>query len=357
MNIGPGVGGLISIDGSRHSGSGTLLRHAAALSCLTRQPLHIYNIRARRPRPGLRPQHLKALQACSEMVSGRLEGAEVGSREIRFHPGRITRGGVFHWDIGTAGSTTMLAFTLIPVAFFADAPSVFSLTGGLFQDFAPSAHHMQRVLIPLLRRMGGEVELEILRPGYVPQGGGHLQVRVNPLKGSLRPLRLTHQGKEWSFRGVSLASHLREENVSRRMASAGEAILRKEGFDVQWEIEDDFSAPQKGAALLVYVQTETGCLMGADQSGKPGRRSERIGEFVIRSLLEDLRSQATTDRHLADQLILFAALAAGRSEYIVPQVTDHVQSNLWLVKELLGADFHLEENLLRIDGIGFTKSP
>ncbi len=323
---------------------------------MTGEPLHVYNIREKRPRPGLRPQHLKALEACCHMTSGELEGAETGSREIFFRPGSGPRGGTFHWDIGTAGSTTMLAFALIPPALFADAPSTFSLKGGLFQDFAPSAHHMGKVLLPLLHAMGGEVQVEVLKPGYVPLGGGHLKLRVSPLREPLQPLNLVDQGKEWRFRGISLASHLKGEKVSRRMAAAADRILEKEGFGAQWEIHDDSSASQKGAALLVYVHTDTGCLLGADQAGKPGRQSEKIARFVVRSLLEDLRSPATVDRHLADQIIIFAALAEGKTQYILPCITDHVESNLWLVKKILGADFHWKGNLLSINGIGLLRN-
>jgi len=251
----------------------------------------------------------------------------------------------------------MLAFTLIPPALFADSTCTFSLQGGLFQDFAPSAHHMQKVLLPLLHAMGGEIQLDVLKPGYVPQGGGHLRLRVSPLQEGLRALRRVDQGKEWRFQGISLASHLQAERVSERMATAADRILREEGFEARWNIHEDSSAAQKGAALLLYVQTDTECLLGADQAGKPGRQSEKIGRFVVRSLLEDLRSSATMDRHLADQIIIFAALAKGRTQYILPAMTDHVQSNLWLVKKILGAEFHLEGNLLSIDGVGFMRNP
>ena len=111
----------------------------------------------------------------------------------------------------------------------------------------------------------------------------------------------------------------------------------------------------KGAALLLLAETDAGCLLGADQAGKPGRRSEAIAEFVTNSLLEDLGTGATTDRHLADQLILFAALARGKTEYRTPQITDHVKSNLWLVEKILGAETELQERWISVKGIAFQK--
>jgi RNA 3'-terminal phosphate cyclase (ATP) len=132
---------MIEIDGSMHSGSGTVFRYAVALAALMGESLHIRHIRARREKPGLRSQYLQALRACAAFCGGQLSGDEMGSREIVFQPGRYRRGGVYRFDIKTAGSATMLAFPLVPLALYAETPSRFSLSGGLFQDFAPSAFH------------------------------------------------------------------------------------------------------------------------------------------------------------------------------------------------------------------------
>lgn len=347
---------MIEIDGSVYSGSGTLLRYAVALATLRGEPLHMTRIRAKREKPGLRPQHLQAVRACCSLSGGQLEGAEIGSLEIFYRPGKSLKDGDFQWDIGTAGSTTMLAFTLIPLALFAKRPSRFSIIGGLFQDFAPSAFHMQKVLIPILRRMGAEIRMEILRPGYLPRGQGHLMLEVQPLDGLLKPLLMIEQGTVKEIWGISLASHLEKEKVSERMANHGQKLLEEHGFRAGIEILHDQTAIQRGAALFLKAETDTGCLLGADQSGKPGRRSERIAEFVVTSLLEDLRTKATTDRHLADQLILFVALASGTTQYLIPRLTEHVEANLWLVEKIFGAKVELQGTRLRVEGIGFQKS-
>ncbi len=347
---------MIQVDGSAHSGSGTLLRYAVALATLLGEPLHMTRIRAKREKPGLRPQHLQAVRACCSLSDGEVEGAEVGSTEIFFKPGDTLKTGDFRWDIGTAGSTTMLAFTLIPLALFASRPCSFSMVGGLFQDFAPSAFHLQRVLLPILKRMGAEIRMEVLQPGYPPKGEGRLRVEVKPLRGGLKPLRMTEQGALKRIRGISLASHLENERVSERMADQCKRLLEKRGYQTQIEVLNDQTALQKGAALLLWAETETGCLLGSDQAGKPGRRSEKIAHSVVTSLFEDLDTKATTDRHLADQLILFAALAGGTSEYLIPRITEHVESNLWLVEKILGVKSELSKNHLHIEGIGFQKT-
>ena len=347
---------MIEVDGSVYSGSGTLLRYAVALATILGESLHMIRIRARRDKPGLRPQHLQALKSCCALSGGRLEGAEVGSQEIRYQPGNSLRHGDYRWDIGTAGSTSMLAFTLIPIALYAKGPCRFFITGGLFQDFAPSAFHLQKVLIPLLVRMGGEVKLKILRPGYVPMGQGQLELEIHPMSGPLTPLEMTEQGKMKEICGISLASHLEKEKVSERMASQCQKLLAARGFTARIEIQKDQTACQRGAALFLRAESDQGCLLGADQSGRPGRRSEAIAEYVVNSLFQDLETKATADRHLADQLILFAALAAGLTQYRIPMVTDHIEANLWLAGKVLGVRSELQGNRLRIEGIGRARN-
>ncbi len=345
---------MIEIDGSVESGSGTLLRYAVALATLVGAPIHMTRIRAKRQKPGLRPQHLQALRACAALSDGALEGDRVDSREIIYRPGPKLRGGDFKLDIGTAGSTTMLAFTLLPLALHAESTCRFTLTGGLFQDFAPSAFHLQRALIPLLRRMGAGVRLEIRRPGYVPKGGGEIYLQVEPRREPLEPLRMTEQGSVRKITGVSLSSHLEREGVSERMAGRCRELLRTRGFEAEFEILHDSEAGQKGAALMLLAETDRGGLIGSDRAGRPGRRSEVIAEFVVKNLLEDLKTGATVDRHLADQLILFAALAGGTSAYRIPFLTDHVRSNLWLVEKILDARNRLEGMVLHVEGIAFA---
>lgn len=346
---------MIDIDGSMHSGSGTILRYAVALATLMGKPLHIARIRAKREKPGLRPQHLQALLACSSLSGGRIQGGEVGSQELRYWPGRKLKGGRFQWEIGTAGSATMVALTVMPIALFSKGPSRFSITGGLFQDNAPSAFHMQRVLVPMVRKMGGEVKIQIARPGYVPKGQGILELSVEPVAEHLRALHMVEQGEVEAVGGVSLASHLQQVRVAERMADTSQRLLQARGYKAEIEVLNDTSAVQKGAALLLWARTDKGCLLGADRAGRPGRRSEEISRFVVNSLLEDLETGATCDRHVADQLIVFAGLAQGRSDYRIPMVTGHVETNLWLVREILGAETELEGDLLTVQGVGLHR--
>jgi RNA 3'-terminal phosphate cyclase (ATP) len=346
---------MLHLDGSSFSGSGTIVRFGVPLAALTGQALRLTNIRARRHRPGLRPQHLKAVEAVARLCQGSLQGGTIGSRELVFQPGRLPPGGSFQWDIGTAGSTTMLALALLPLAAFARRQHTFRLTGGLFQDFAPSAFHLQHALLPLLRRMGLQADLRMLRPGYVPTGGGHIALTTEPVAGTLRPLTLLQRHGELRYWGLSLASHLQQRQVSQRMAQACQESLQRHGLQADMRLLDDETAPQAGAALALFAEGPH-TLIGADRAGALRRSAESIGRFVAQALLQDLDSGATVDRHLADQLIIFAALAQGTSAFLIPRVTDHVHTNLWLVETILGARTRIEGQCLRIHGVGYEPS-
>ena len=265
---------MIRIDGSRYSGSGTIVRQSVALAALTGQAVHVVNARSRRPKPGLRPQHVRVIEAIRDLKAGLTEGVEVGSTEFTFTPGRGRQESHLRWDIGSAGSTTLLASALLPVLAFWPTPVSVELQGGLFQDFAPSFYHFRYALLPVLEAMGLKAMVEMGRPGYVPRGGGVLRMAVTPVASALRPLVVVGDhprpiGKIW---GIALASHLAESNVSGRMADAATRVLVEAGHRARIELRDEETAFQPGAALALFVDLEGGGRIGSDQAGARGRR-------------------------------------------------------------------------------------
>jgi RNA 3'-terminal phosphate cyclase (ATP) len=346
---------VLAVDGAQRSGSGTIVRYAVALATLLGEPVRVFNARKKRRSPGLRPQHVTSILACAAMCGAETDGVWIDSTEFTFVPGSRVSGGTYDWDIGTAGSTTMLAFSVLPLACFADSPVRARIEGGVFQDYAPSPYHLQHVLATLLQRMGVTVRLEIGRPGYVPRGAGVIQLTVTPTPRELQPLTFSEAGAIREVRGIALASHLAHRRVSERMASVCEGYLTAAGLSCSIERVDDTTAHHAGASLAIWTEGTTGGCLGADRAGAIGRSSEAIGTCVAKTFLEDLRSGATVDRHVADQLVLFAALARGTSRYIVPRETEHLTTNLWLIEQF-GAHGAIEGRQVVVDGLGLRRA-
>jgi len=344
------------IDAGEQSGSGTIIRYSSVLGVLLGREVELKNIRAKRKKPGLRAQHLTALKAVAELCGGSLQTGGVGDTGALLTPGNKISGGKYTWEIGTAGSANMLVLNILPLALFADSPVEARIVGGTFQDFAPSAYHLIRVLFPLLHKMGARLKLKLKKPGYVPIGGGELVFSCKPLSHNLKPFQMLSPGFVEKITGIALSSHLQSSKVSSRMARACSKEMEKWGYEADIEEIYDQTANQPGAVLAIRTETQKGALLGIDMAGKPGRRAEDIGRSVARMMVEDLRSGATVDRFTADQLIIFAALAGGESIFRIPGLTEHVSTNLWLIEKILGTESRLEENLVTIKGVELSPS-
>lgn len=344
---------MLEIDGSQYSGSGTIVREAVAFAALTETPIHIFNVRVKRPKPGLRRQHAQAVEAIRQLVDGSTEGAIVGAREFAFRPGKPTKRRHFSWDIGSAGSTTALALAVLPVLTFGLNAVSIELRGGVFQDFAPSFYHLEHVLLLLLRRMGVEASVRMERPGYVPSGGGIWHLTATPTRRALRPLRLESPGAVEKIWGIAVSSRLKEQMVSDRMADSAKRALDAAGYQADIQVLYDDSALQAGAGLAVFADLSSGARIGSDRAGALGRRSETIGKYAARQLLEDLKTGAALDRYASDQIIPFAALASGESRFRVPRVSEHIESNAWLSREFLGAEVKIAGQDVIVRGVGF----
>lgn len=342
------------LDGGSYSGSGTIVRQAVSLAALTGTDIRITNIRSRRPQPGLRPQHTWVVEAIRGLVAGEAEGNDVGSSTLVFKPGREVVRTCYSWDIGSAGSTVLLAQALLPLLAVHRHEATIQLRGGVFQDFAPSFYHLQHSLLPLLGLMGLTVDARMVRPGYVPAGGGLIELEVGRLDGPLQPVVLERHGEVQRVWGVALASHLMDRHVTQRMADAAQRLLEENGLTAQIEEVNDDTAAQRGAAFAVFADAVNGACLGADRAGAPRRMAEAVAHHAARALLEDLRTEASVDRFAADQLIIFAAAAGGVSRWRVPRLTDHIRAGAWLARELLAAEVDISGEEVKVQGIGLA---
>lgn len=334
---------MLNVDGSEKSGSGTILRLSIALAAILREQLHIYNIRKKRSQPGLRPQHLESVLTAAKICGAKVKGAEVGSEELWFEPGEIG-GGYVDAEIGTAGSIPMLLMTILPLCAYAKRPITVHISkGGTDVRHSPTVNYLKYVLLPILGRMGLSSTLTVRRYGYYPKGMGEVLLEAQPCR-ELSRLTLRDFGRFRQIRGFSVCTYLADRKVAERQAEAAAKYVMAYGWNPQIQIIDDFSNPaQKGSSIVLWAETDTGVLLGGDAIGELGKRSEIVGREAAANLMEEVTSQATADIHLADMLVPYVALADGTSTYLVRSLSDHLETNIWLVKEILGIEIEVSK--------------
>lgn len=335
---------MIEIDGSEKSGSGTILRLSVALSAVTGQPLHIYNIRQNRPEPGLKPQHLESVLTAAKLCDAELTGAELGSRELWFKPGKV-KGGRVDADIGTAGSIPMLLMTVLPICSFAEqAVQLHVSRGGTDVSHSPTINYMRFVFLPTLNRMGLNASLTVHKYGYYPKGMGEVTLTVEPCR-SLKPMLLKNFGKIKAVKGVSVCTFLSDRKVAERQAKAAEDYLTGRNLLANIQVVNDTSNPlQKGSSLVLWAETDFGAILGADSIGELRKPSEAVGKEAAEKLHDEILAEPTVDVHLADMLIPYVALSRGKSVFLTRLLSDHLKTNIWLAEELLGVRFAIEKS-------------
>jgi len=334
---------VIEIDGSQKSGSGTILRLSVALAAILGKPLHIYNIRQNRPQPGLRPQHLEAVLTAAKLCNAEVRGAELNSRELWFTPRKI-KGGKIEAEIGTAGSIPMLLMTVLPICAFAENTVHLRVSkGGTDVQHSPTINYMRFVFLPTLRRMGLNAALTVQKYGYYPKGMGEVTLTVEPCT-TLKPILLESFGKIKAVKGISVCTFLADRRVAERQAKAANQYLRERGYTADIQIVNDKSNPmQKGSSIVLWAETDTGVIIGADAIGEIRKTSETVGKEAAEKLVAELSTKPTVDIHLADMLIPYAALAKGKSAFLSRTISEHLETNIWLAEKILETKFNVKK--------------
>ena len=342
---------MLEIDGSQKSGSGTILRLSIALAGILDEPLHIYNIRHRRGQPGLRPQHLESVNTAARICNAETKGAKLGSRELWFKPSGIMSGEV-RSEIGTAGSISMLLLTVLPLCIYAKGDvSLHVVNGGTDVRYAPTINYMKYVLLPMLELMGMKASLTVKKFGYYPKGMGEVVLNVSSVS-KLTSLSIEEFGGVEEIGGVSVCTFLEDRRVAERQAEAATNVLRDRGYAAKIHVVNDRSNPlQKGSSLVLWAKTSTGAILGGDAIGELRKFSEAVGREAAENLLREINAGATVDVHLADMLVPYFALANGISVYLTREITDHIDTNIWLVEKILGVKFQVTKvgRLYRIE--------
>ncbi|MDJ0705732.1 MAG: RNA 3'-terminal phosphate cyclase [Leptolyngbyaceae cyanobacterium MO_188.B28] len=347
---------FLTIHGSYGEGGGQILRSTLALSILTGKPVRIVNIRAGRDKPGLRPQHLTGVQAGAALSDATVTGAEVNSLTLTFQPHRL-KSGHFHFDIGTAGAVTLVLQALLPPLCWASRECRLTLKGGTHVPWSPSFHYLDRVFLPMVRPMGLSAEMTLRRAGWYPKGGGEITGKISPVsKAGLSPRTLTQRGALRRVTVYALSSNLPNHIAQRECQQAVGRLRTSLAFEPDLKI---LPLPAIGQGTMVMVVGEfEQTRVGFSAMGKIGKRAERVADEAIDQFLEFDRSDATVDRHLADQLLLYLALAEGTSQMATNSLTEHVRTNIWLIEQFLPVKFQIEGELgataiITVEGCGY----
>jgi RNA 3'-terminal phosphate cyclase (ATP) len=339
----------MEIDGS--IGGGQILRTAVSLAALMLTPLRITNIRKNRPNPGLRPQHLMGVKVVGQICKAQISGLSVGSTSIEFIPKEHDFSNKTI-DIGTAGSLQLLLQTLSPTLIFSDKTLTLKARGGTAGTGAPTAEYIKFVTFPILAKFRiKQPEMEVLQQGFYPKGGGVVEVKFFPTK-EIKAIKIYERGQVKGIRGFSIAGRL-PKSVAERQARSAKDVLLEEGFesDVRYSSAQTDSA---GTSITIFAECEN-TILGADEIGKLGKRAENVGRDVALSLLLSIKSKKAFDKHMSDQIVPFLALAKGRSEVSVEELTEHLRANVLVTQKILGVDFEIDEKekTVAVEGIGY----
>lgn len=356
---------MIILDGSSGEGGGQIVRTALALSSLTGQPFRIKNIRAGRKDAGLKTQHVHCVKALQQLCSAKAEGAEIGSSEVLYVPGKISAKNITI-DIGTAGSITLLLQAVLLPCMFAQKTHTLTLVGGTDTEWSMPVDYFTHVLVPQYRRMCG-IDVKVLKRGYYPKGGGQVQLIIKPeikrnefetfeaFQAALKhkAFSLIEQGELTSIKGTSHASKdLANAQVAERQASAAKQALAsfKVPIEITVEYADTFSTGSGITLWAIFsknddVNIENPIRLGADALGAPGKQSEKVGQEAAEKLIKEIQSKAPVDGHLADNLIPLIALCRP-SSIKVSSITSHARTNMAVVEAFLGKIFSEKDNII-----------
>ncbi|MFH1440366.1 MAG: RNA 3'-terminal phosphate cyclase [Candidatus Woesearchaeota archaeon] len=345
---------MIELDGSYLEGGGQIIRTALALSMITQKPFTVTNIRQGRPKPGLKAQHLSCIKALMQLTNNKAKasGAELGSTKLIFLPAKITKSKI-EIDIGTAGSITLLLQSLLPPLVMHDKRSALTIIGGTDTKWSPSYDYLKQIIIPQLKKYAN-IELNLLKRGFYPKGGGKIELKIKPHKiENLPEINLIEQGDLMHISGKSFASQsLMNAKVAERQAHAAASILKRElnefpHININSEYNDTFST---GSGITLWAifknkQNEEEVYpirIGSDALGEKGISSENVGKSCAEKLLSEIYENAPVDVHLADNLIPFLAIAGG--EIKVSSISNHTLTNIYTTEMFLNKKFDVEKD-------------
>lgn len=329
---------MIEIDGAAGEGGGQILRTSLSLALITGREFRLKNIRARRPKPGLQPQHLMCVRAAASIGQAQAQGDALHSQELVFQPGHVTPG-AYHFAIGTAGATSLVLHTVyLPLMWRASAPSQVVLTGGTHVTASPSFHFLESTWTGYLSVLGLSVRVQMRRPGFYPRGGGVLEAHLQPCRqiDSLQIDRIT-AGNEVQGRSIvaGLPSSIAGRQARRALTRLRELRIRASVAEESWD-----GGPGTILNLTLNTRPVPTLFFGLGARGKP---AERVADEAVDQVEQYLAAEPpAVDAHSADQLVLPLALAPGASTFPVAQVSSHLLTNVDVIRQFVEREITCE---------------
>jgi RNA 3'-terminal phosphate cyclase (ATP) len=329
---------MIELDGSHGEGGGQILRSALALSILTGRPFKLVNIRANRSKPGLQPQHLMCVRAAGTVSGAVYKGASVGSAVLYFEPNAV-KPGKYVFSIGTAGATTLVLHTIyLPLALKGDRASEITITGGTHNQHAPCYHFLEATWAAYLRRMGIEVEVEMIRPGFYPRGGGEIRAVIHPCS-RVNGVNFTTCPELTTAGGFSAYAGL-PESVGRRQARRLSVRLKSERIESHIPMEEWQAANPGTVAAVIFRQLPVPPLFfGLGERGKP---AEAVADDAADEAIRFRDAKCPVDPHSADQLLLPLVFSRDGSEYRTSEITRHLTTNIATLRKFVDRGVELD---------------
>lgn len=329
---------MIEIDGSFGEGGGQILRTSLTLSALTRRPLDIHNIRANRSKPGLRVQHLAAVNAIAKITRAELKGAELNASRLQIFPGK-PQGGSYQFNISTAGALTLVLQTIFLPLSVAEKPSSIILTGGTHVSWSPIWDYIRDCWLPLLKSLGfwGEIKLE--KGGFYPRGGGKALINIKPAE-ILKSFNCTDRGELVRIRGSSGIANL-EESIAKRQKH--QALRRLYNICQDSKLKTvTLPSPGKGTFVILKAEfSKCGCACFSSL-GAPGKPAEKVADEAVDELIAFLDTDGCVDQYMADQILLPLSIIPGESVFRTNRITQHLLTNIHVIQQFLPVKINFE---------------